>query len=74
MYIYSGVLSDTRRWKWAGVFTSHEPVRGSDHNAIKNLRVEPCWVRRCSKSHGKGRAGSGRVSRFSKIMERAGSP
>ena len=47
---------------YRGLFTGHDPARGSGLEVKKNSRVEPGRVRRYSKYHGwvgSGRVGSG---------------
>ena len=42
---------------FVGVFTGHDPTRGSEQEAFKTSRVEPGWV-------GLGRVGSGGAGNF----------
>ena len=44
-----------------GVFTGHDPTRGSCQEVIQISRVEWGRIRECFRYHGSGRVGSGRV-------------
>ena len=45
--------------KYLGLFTGHDPARGSGPTVLKNTRVESPWIGRCSKSDGSDRVRSG---------------
>ena len=54
------------------LFTGHDAAHGWGQEGIKSSRVASGRIRRCSKSHGSGRVGSGRVRPDSNHTGRAG--